>query len=149
MTRKNDRNSGSNTDVRNPDGTFAPGNPGKPKGSRHRATQAVQQLLDGEAEAITQKAVAMALEGDGPALRLCLERIAPPRRDAPVTFALPPMKTAQDAATAAASVLASVADGEMTPAEGAHVMALVETYRRTLETTELEARMNALEGKMK
>ena len=28
----------------------------------------------------------------------------------------------------------------------AHVMALIETYRRTLETTELEARVAALEG---
>ena len=30
--------------------------------------------------------------------------------------------------------------------EGAQVMALVETYRRTLETSELEARVAALEG---
>jgi hypothetical protein len=29
----------------------------------------------------------MALEGDTTALRLCLERIAPPRKDAPVCFA--------------------------------------------------------------
>ncbi len=144
MTTQDNRNSG-NSSGRNPDGTFAPGNPGKPKGSRHRATQAVQQLLDGEAQAITQKAVQMALEGDGAALRLCLERIVPPRRDAPVTFDLPAMKTAKDAALAAASVLTSVADGELTPAEGAHVMALVETYRRTLETTEMEARIAALE----
>lgn len=140
-----DRNSGVSSG-RNPDGTFAPGNPGKPKGSRHRATQAVQALLDGEAQAITQKAVDLALQGDGAALRLCLERIAPPRRDAPITFTLPPMSTANDAAKAAASVLASVADGDMTPTEGAHVMALIETYRRTLEVTELESRIAALEG---
>jgi len=145
MTTQDNRNSGANTG-RNPDGTFASGNPGKPKGSRHRATQAVQALLDGEAQAITQKAVQMALEGDGAALRLCLERIAPPRRDAPITFALPPMSTAHDVAKAAASVLASVADGDMTPTEGAHVMVLIETYRRTLEVTELESRIAALEG---
>lgn len=131
---------------RNSDGTFAQGNPGKPKGSRHRATQAVLALLDGEAERITRKAVHLALEGDGAALRLCLERIAPPRRDAPVSFALPPMTTAADAAKAAAAVLGAVAEGELTPTEGAHVMALIEVYRRTLETTELECRVAALEG---
>lgn len=49
------RNSGSKTDGRNPDGTFAQGNPGKPKGSRHRATQATQRLIDDQSEAITQK----------------------------------------------------------------------------------------------
>jgi len=132
---------------RNADGTFGLGNSGKPKGTRHRATQAVMALLDGEAEALTRRAVEMALSGDGAALRLCLERIAPPRKDAPVTFALPPMQSAQDAARAAAAVLAAVADGDLTPTEGAHIMGLVETYRRTLETSELESRLVALEEK--
>ena len=92
MTRKSGRNT---------DGTFGPGNSGKPKGTRHKATQAALALLDGEAEALTRQAVTMALGGDATALRLCLERIAPPRRDAPVTFDLPPMETARDAAKAA------------------------------------------------
>ena len=131
---------------RNTDGTFGPGNPGKPKGTRHKATQAALALLDGQAEALTRKAVDMALAGDGAALRLCLDRIAPPRRDAPVTFDLPPMQTAGDAAKAAGAVLGAVAGGDLTPQEGAHIMALIETYRRTLETTELEARVAALEG---
>ncbi len=131
---------------RNTDGTFAPGNPGKPKGARHKATRAVLALLDGEAEALSRQAVTMALDGDATGLRLCLERIAPPRKDAPVPFALPPMQSARDAAQAARAVLAAVAEGELTPTEGAHVMGLVETYRRTLETTELEARVAALEG---
>lgn len=134
---------------RNSDGTFGPGNPGKPKGTRHKATRAALALLDGEAEALTRRAVELALEGDTTALRLCLERIAPPRKDAPVTFTLPPMQSAADAAKAAGAVLNSVAGGDLTPTEGAHIMALVETYRRTLETTELEARVVALEGNPK
>jgi len=135
------RNSGRNTD-----GTFGPGNPGKPQGARHKATQAALALLDGQAEALTQKAVETALAGDTAALRLCLERIVPPRKDAPVTFALPPMTTAADAAKGAAAVLAAVADGDLTPTEGTHVMGLIETYRRTLETCDLEARVVALEA---
>ena len=83
---------------RNADGTFGPGNPGKPKGTRHKATQAALTLLDGEAEGLTRKAVEVALDGDTTALRLCLERIAPPRKDAPVTFDLPSMQSAADAA---------------------------------------------------
>lgn len=139
------RNNGDTTG-RDGSGRFAPGNPGRPQGARHKATMAALALLDGEAEALTRKAVGMALGGDGTALRLCLERIAPPRRDAPVTFDLPPMATAKDAAKAAAAVLDAVASGDLTPTEGALIMALVETYRRTLETTELEARVAALEG---
>ncbi|OSQ44937.1 DUF5681 domain-containing protein [Marivita geojedonensis] len=141
MTRKNR----SNTEGRSPDGTFAPGNPGKPKGARHKATQAALALLDGEANALTRKAVELALEGDTTALRLCLERIAPPRKDAPVTFDLPRMRSAEDAAKAAGSVLDAVASGGLTPTEGAHIMALVESYRRTLETAQLEGRLDALE----
>jgi hypothetical protein len=137
MTRKSGRNT---------DGTFGPGNPGKPKGARHKATQAALALLDGEAEALTRQAVTMALGGDTTALRLCLERIAPPRKDAPVNFPFPAIQSAADAAKAAGAVLAAVAEGELTPTEGAHIMALVETYRRTLETSELEARVAALEG---
>ena len=138
----NDRKSGRNTD-----GTFGPGNPGKPKGARHKATKAALAMLDGEAEALTRQAVTMALGGDTTALRLCLERIAPPRKDAPVQFDIPPMQSAADAATAAGAVLDAVAGGELTPTEGAHIMGLVEGYRRTLETSELEARVVALEEK--
>jgi len=103
-------------------------------------------LLDGEAESLTRQAVTMALGGDVVALRLCLERIVPPRRDAPVVFALPAVQSAGDAATAAAAVLGAVASGGLTPTEGTHIMGLIEVYRRALETTELEARVAALEG---
>jgi hypothetical protein len=137
MTRKSGRNT---------DGTFGLGNPGKPRGTRHKATRAALALLDGEAEALTRQAVTMALGGDTTALRLCLERIAPPRKDAPVQFDIPPMQSAADAATAAGAVLGAVAGGDLTPTEGAHIMALVEGYRRALETSELEARVIALEG---
>lgn len=76
------RKSGPKTAGRTSTGQFAAGNPGKPRGTRHKATQAALALLDGEAGALTRKAVEMALAGDTTALRLCLERIAPPRRDA-------------------------------------------------------------------
>ena len=132
---------------RNTDGTFADGNIGKPRGSVHRVTRAVAEMLDGDAEAITRKAIDMALEGDAKALRLCLERIAPPRKDSPVEFDLPPFASAADTAEAARSVLAGVAAGSLSPLEGASIMGLIESYRRTLETTELEMRLKALEDR--
>ncbi|MFC3636129.1 DUF5681 domain-containing protein [Camelimonas fluminis] len=61
------------------------GNPaGKPRRSRHRTTRAIDELLAGEAGRITHKAIEMACGGDTVALRLCLERLAPPRKDRPV-----------------------------------------------------------------
>ena len=41
---------------RNTDGTFSAGNPSKPKGARHKATQVALALLNGDAEALTAKA---------------------------------------------------------------------------------------------
>lgn len=130
---------------RSADGTFTTGNAGRPKGARNRTTQAVMALLEGEAEALSRKAVEMALSGDNVALRLCLDRLAPPRKDSPVQFALPQMTCARDAAQAAGAVLEAVSEGDLTPTEGAQVMGLVDSYRRTLEVTEFEARLAALE----
>jgi hypothetical protein len=66
----------------NPEGRFRKGRSGNPKGrpagARNKATQSAELLLDGEAEALTRRAVELALAGDGMALRLCLERIIPP-----------------------------------------------------------------------
>ena len=54
---------------------------GRPRGARNKATIAAEALLDGEAEAITRKAIELAKTGDITAIRLCLERIIPARRD--------------------------------------------------------------------
>lgn len=137
-----DRNNG-----RNADGTFGKGNPGKKPGTRHKATQAALALIDGEGEALTRKAIDMALAGDSVALRLCLERLAPPRKDAPVRFQLPPMQSAADAAGAMAAILTEVASGDITPTEASGLAGLIEAWRKAWETTELEARLRALEEK--
>jgi hypothetical protein len=94
---------------------FAPGNPGRPRGARHKVTLAVEALLEGQHAALTQVAIEKALEGDAVALRLCLDRIAPARRDAPISLDLPPVRTAADTLEASAAVLAAVADGSVTP----------------------------------
>ena len=124
------------------------GNPaGKPAGSRHRVTLAVEALLEGQHAALTQKAIDLALSGDGPALRLCLDRIAPPRKDSPLTFALPPILTAADTVQASASILAAVAAGDVTPDEAGRVMALLTAHRSLVETGDHEKRIEALEAK--
>lgn len=142
------RNNGTKTVDRNPDGTFGDGNPGRPKGSRHKTTLALEALIDGQAEELTQAAIDKALEGDTTALRLCLERLVPPRKDTPVQFDLPPISNAKEAAEAAQHVLQAVSDGELTPLEAASVMGLLERYRRILELSEIEGRVVALERAM-
>ena len=130
---------------------FAPGTSGNPAGkapgTRHKVTRAVEALLEGQHAALTQKAIGLALAGDGPALRLCLDRIAPPRKDSPVSFDLPPISTAADTITASSALLAALASGEVTPDEAGRVMALLTAHRGLVETGDLERRIEALEGK--
>lgn len=125
---------------------FAPGNPGRPKGSRNRTSLAVEQLLEGEAEQLTRKAIDLALAGDTVALKLCMDRLVPPRKDRPVRFEIPASNSLADVVQVADAMLRAVAGGEITPAEAASAMAVLEGYRRLRETADLEARVAALEG---
>ena len=124
------------------------GNPaGKPKGSRNKTTLAMEALLDGEHEAITRKAIELAKDGDGLALRLCIERLLPPRRDRPVEFKLSKLETAADAATALSDILQAVAAGELTPNEAEALATLVAGYSRAIEIVDLEERVARLENR--
>jgi hypothetical protein len=126
---------------------FARGNPGRPKGARHRATLAAEVLLDGEAEALTRNAIDLALGGDLTALRICLDRILPPRRERPVEFNLPVMKSSADAVAAMAAIASAVAEGEITLGEAAEMAKLVEGFIRALEINEFDQRLRFLEAR--
>ena len=122
------------------------GNPGgRPKGSRNATTLALETLLDGQASALTQKAINLALAGDMAALRLCLDRILPPRKDSPVAFDLPEMKALHDAVPAMGALVKAVGQGELTPTEAAELTKMVQAFAKIIETAELEERVRKLE----
>ncbi len=79
------------------------------------------------------------------AMRLCMERIYPPRKERPVTFDIPKMESAADAVNVMGAVLEAVASGELTTSEAQAVAGVIETFRRTIETSEIEKRLAALE----
>jgi hypothetical protein len=126
---------------------FGPGNPGKPKGARHRSTIVAEALLDGQAHGLTQKAIDMALAGDTVALRLCLERLVPPRKERPLAIALPAIAGAQDHPAVLSSIFAAVASGDLTAGEAQQLSAVLEQHRRAVETADLALRIEALEGR--
>ena len=135
---------------RTPQGRFAKGfahNPkGKPVGARNKATEAAQALLDGEAQTLTRKAVELALEGDTTALRLCLERLLPPRKERALpAIKLPVVEGAADLPKVTASILTAVASGSITPSEGQSLAALVGHHGKALKLSELEQRLTRLE----
>lgn len=128
------------------DGRFKPGNPGRPKGSRHKTTIAVEALLEGEAEALTRRAIDAALNGDATALRLCMERIAPARRGSTVQLDLGgPVRTLGDLQRATESLLGALAAGEVSTDEAANIAALFDKAGAAIERRDLEERVAALE----
>jgi hypothetical protein len=122
------------------------GNPaGRPRGSRNRTALLMENLLGYEAEAIGRKAVEMAIKGDMAAIRLCMDRLAPARKDEPVAFELPPLEKPADSVAAAATLVAAVAEGELTPSEAAQLAKVIEVYVRAIETKVFDERLASLE----
>lgn len=135
------------------DGRFRPGQSGnlagKPKGTRHRATEMVETLMAGDAEAIARAVIEKAREGDMMAARIVLDRIAPARKGRAVSFTLPPVTNAGDLAMANAAVLAALSAGEITTDEATDVSKVLDLMGGAFERRDLEARIAALEAEVK
>ena len=134
----------------NPEGRFKPGqssNPGgRPPGTRNRATENAEILLEGEAEALTRKAVDLALKGDPMALRLCVDRLIPPRRGRRVQLAnVPPVASVAELSPTMAAITTAATTGEITPGEAAELARVVEIYARAVEVTDFDRRLRQLE----
>ena len=138
----------------NPEGRFKPGQCGNPAGrrpgSRNKATESAELLLEGEAEALTRKAVELALGGDPVALRLCLDRLIPPRRGRKVQLdTVPPVCDVAELGPTMAAVTTAAVTGEITPGEAAELARVVEIYARAVEVTDFDRRLRELERQYK
>ena len=116
-------------------GRFQPGNPGKPKGARHKTTLLAEKLMQDDAEKIVKAVIDAAQKGDMTAARIVMDRIAPARRDNPVSFELPKIDKGTDAAKGMSAILDAVAAGDMTPSEANEVSRLIETFIKSLEAS--------------
>jgi hypothetical protein len=123
------------------------GNPeGRPPGARNRATILAEQLLEGEAEAIARVAIEKAKDGDIGALRLCLDRLTPPRKARTLEVDLPALESPADAAEALSAVAAAVGEGAIAPSEAADIVKVVDGFARVYEIVALEQRISDLEA---
>ena len=124
----------------------ASGNPaGRPKGSFNKATLAALSILEGEAEAITRKAIELATSGDIQAIRLCVERLVPRAKEVPLSVHIPPIRSPVDATQTIPTLIEKLASGELLPSEVESICRVLEQYRKQYETNELEERLQKLE----
>jgi hypothetical protein len=126
-----------------------PGGPGRPAGSRNKATLALDQIADDAGEAILKTMVEAAKSGDMRAADLVLSRIWPARKSRPIALTLPVIQSASDVVAAVGAVADAVGAGDITPDEGQAVASILEAKRKAIETVDLEARLSALEQERK
>ncbi len=141
-------NTGAKQAKKPKDGKFATGesgNPaGRPKGSKNKTTLAAEALLDGEAEEITRRCIDMAKSGDMAAIRICMDRLIPPRKHRPITLALPAIERPEDILKAVDAITQATTKGEIALDEANSLLGLVEAARRALETEAMHRELDDL-----
>jgi hypothetical protein len=124
------------------------GNPaGRPSGSRNKATLLMEAMLEGEVEQLARKAIELAKKGDTQALRLCMERLMPPRKERLVEFDLPPIRSINDISQGMTAIVTAISEGKLTTQEGEGVARILAEHAKVMATQELEQRAAALETK--
>ena len=132
--------------------TFLPGqsgNPaGRPRGSRNKKTLFLESLLDGESEALMRRLIGLAKMGDDLAMRLCVERMMPPRRDRPVPLALPRIESEADARRACGEVIEALSEGEVTPKEAEQLLRAIAGAGVIMQSGEMAERMKWIQERL-
>lgn len=114
------------------------------KGKRHRASQLVQALIDGEAEGIARKVLEGALAGDQQLLRLAIDRLAPAKKSVPVQIELPEVNSLDDAKRNIALIFRAQADGELSADEAKGLIETLEAYLQVANYADLAERVAKL-----
>ena len=102
---------------------FAEGNPGRPRGSKNRTTAIAQALLADEETDLVRKAVELAKAGDVQILKFLLDRLLPKERL--IKIDIPPLDFADEAIDGMAVISGAIAEGKITPWEGAALSSMI------------------------
>lgn len=144
---KNTENTVTNTDTDKPwlFQSGKSGNPaGKPRGAKNKITMAAMGFLEHETEAITRKAIELALAGDTTALKLCLDRIAPPLKAValPVNLDMPNCNSLSEIAR---GFILAASRGELPPDIATQLISAVVSVARVEELEQVKQRLESLE----
>lgn len=126
-------------------GRYKPGSSGNPNGRPlgSGVAGAVRGMLESRKDELVAKALEMAMDGDGAALRLCMERVCPPLKatDTPVNIEGLEGSLAQQGR----QIIQAAGNGELTPSEASHFLQALAAQSKVTEMDELERRIAALE----
>jgi hypothetical protein len=110
------------------------GQSGNPRGRPSRARQAAsvaEALIARKTVPLTNKLIELALTGDRAALRACLDRIVPARREPPIDLALPEtIDSRADLLAALTTVADAAASGALTSSQSAALAQMLIALRQ-------------------
>lgn len=116
------------------DGTFGPGNPGKPKGARHRASKAEIERLRSRSERMWALVDQKLSEGCTKTLLFLLARILPDSRTVDLDTSDP------------AEMAEAVVDGSLSPVEANRISQSLKHLREIEQVDELRGRLDEIEA---
>jgi hypothetical protein len=105
---------------------------------------ALQNISEGDIEAVLRKTMELAKVGNVAAMRLWLRHFAPPRRREPVKCDVPPLRTVEDVLAAMQAVADDVAAGKLTAHEGSNLAKIFHLFLQAFGYLDLEKRVRAL-----
>ena len=136
-------------DNRASNGKFKPGNNanpnGRPAGARSRSSEALDAIAAGAAPRIVQAMITAAENGDTRAGQLILSRVWRPSQGRRVVISLPQLRTPQDALAALDTITQAAASAVISLEDARDLASLIEAFRTTLATVDLDERIKALE----
>lgn len=127
-------------------GRFGVGNAGRPRGAKNKTAAIALALLAGEEPELVGN-IELAKAGDVQMLKFLLDRLLP--KDRLIQIDIPPLDFADDAIDGMAAVSGAIAEGQITPSEGAALASMIGGYSRSLEVAELSKRIETIEASLK
>jgi hypothetical protein len=131
-------------------GKFKSGVSGNPKGrtpgTRNRSTMAAFETLRANAGALSQLAIDLAMAGDVSCLKICLDKLLPQCRDAPIEIKLPQIVTVADLPQFTSALLDAVSVGLLQPSEAEKLCKVVQAHKDSILIADFESRIAELEA---
>lgn len=129
---------------RDKNGRWQPGASGNPAGRPHDRAVALRRQLEANAPELVGKVIELALAGDPTALGVCMARLLPALKPhaAPVYVDI---DGADSLAEKAEAVFSNAAAGHLPADTAAQLVGMLQAAARIVETSELAARLEALE----
>ena len=105
-----------------------------------------QALLAGEETELVRKAIELAKAGDVPLLKFLLDRLLPKERLIKIDF--PWLDFSDQAIDRMEAISRAIAEGQITPSEGADLSRVISDYARAIEVWDLSRRIEDMEASL-